>query len=202
MNKNLSLNALIALTMLTPVSHAGEFFVGLNVGMSTFDALNDACDDFLEDSPQIGGFALNCNIDDDSDTTLNINAGYNLNRYLGLEIGYVVLGQYSASVSAAGITVGATAEVDYTYASLVLTAPFTDKFSISGRLGGANVNADISANANIGSQFGLSTELEDETTGFVGVSADYRFSKKVSLQIRYDTFSEADITSAGIRYHF
>jgi len=26
--------------------------------------------------------------------------------------------------------------------------------------------------------------------------------RTLSLQIRYDTFSEADITSAGIRYHF
>ena len=196
MKKKIALSALLSLSCLSPISHAGEFFIGLNAGTATFDALNDACDDLIADNVQIGGLPLTCNVNDDSDTALSINAGYNFNRYLGLEIGYVDMGEYSASVTASRITLNATAEVDYTYGALVLSAPLTDKFSLSARLGGA------SANANVGSQIGISGEIEDETVGFVGASADYRLNDRFSFQVRYDTFSDADITTAGIRVHF
>ena len=196
MKKILTFSALVSLSALSIPANAGEFFVGLNAGTTTFDALNDACDDLLEDNVSVGGFPLTCAVDDDSDTALSINAGYNFNRFFGLELGYVDMGEYAASVTAARVTVTATAEVDYTYASLVLSAPLTDKFSLSARLGAANANAEI------GSQLGISGEIEDETAAFVGASADYRLNDQFSIQVRYDTFDEADITSAGIRFHF
>jgi len=176
--------------------HAGEFFVGINAGTATFDGLNDACDEVLENEAFIGGFSVGCQVTSDSDTAFSINGGYNFNRIFGLEAGYVDLGEYSANISAAGITVDAAAEVDYIYAAVVLTAPISKKFSVSARLGG--VNADIA----VSSQIGLGAELEDAPAGFAGVSLDYRIAEKVSFQVRYDSLSEADITTVGLRYHF
>ncbi len=196
-SSSICLAALLAsYATLANVAHAGEFFVGLNAGTATFDRLNDACDDLLDSNSLIGGLPIGCSVRSDSDAALGINAGYNFNRIFGLEAGYVDLGNYSADLTASRVTVSASAEVDYIYAALVLTAPITDRFSASARLGG--VNADISLSADLG----FAAEFEDETAGFAGISLDYRFADKFSLQVRYDSLSEAEITTAGIRYHF
>lgn len=196
MKNILIFHTLVSLVVLSLQADAGEFFVGLNAGTTKFRALNDACDDLLEDNILVGGFPLTCAVDDDSDKSLSINAGYNFNRFLGLELGYVDMGEYAASVTAAGLTVSATAEIDYTYASFVVSAPLTDKFSLSARVGAANADAEI------GSQLGISDQVEDETAAFVGASADFRLNNHLSIQVRYETFDEVDITSAGIRLHF
>lgn len=184
-----------ALLAMAPQVYAGEFFIGANVGTSNFSALNEECDELVSDNRVIGGFPVGCEITEDSDTTLGINAGYNFNSVFGVEVGYIDLGEYSANITTALIPVPATASADITYAGLVLTAPFTEKFSISARLGGVNANAEVSA-------IGASLEVEDETTGFVGASVDYRITEKISIQLRYDDLDVIDITSAGIRYHF
>lgn len=193
----LKIASLATLISTAPASIAGEFFIGLNAGTSNFTGLQDECDDLLEDNRLVGGLPVSCVITDDSDTTLSINAGYNFNRVFGLEVGYVDLGEYGADFSASRITASATASADFTYAGLVLSAPFTDNFSISARLGGVNANAEASSDS-----LGVGVELEDETLAFVGASMDYRVAERISLQLRYDYLSEVDITSAGIRFHF
>jgi len=196
MKKTLITTTLITALASMPTASASGFFIGVNAGSSNFSGLNDACDDLLESTQIIGGLPVTCLITDDSDTTLSINAGYDFNRYIGLEVGYLDLGEYTADFNVAGVTVPATAEADFTYAGLVLTAPFNDKFSISARVGGVNANAELS------SPVGVSADLEDETAAFVGASLDYRLFEKISLQVRYDYLSEIDITSVGLRYHF
>ena len=195
MRKILKLAPVAALVLAAPQANAGEFFIGATAGTSNFSALSEECDDLIADNRTIGGFAVSCQIDDDSDTTFGINAGYNFNSVFGVEVGYVDLGEYSAQVTTALIPVPVTASADITYAGLVLTAPFTEKFSVSARLGGVNANAEVST-------VGASLELEDETTGFVGASVDYRITEKISVQLRYDDLDVIDITSAGIRFHF
>ncbi len=200
MNKTLTnlvttISLIVAIVGSSPAL-AGEFFIGVNAGTSNFDGLNDACDDLLESNQTIAGLPVTCQVNDDSDTVLGLNAGYNLNRYLGLEVGYIDLGEYTADFNVAGVTVPAQAELDFAYAALVLTAPFTDKFSLSARAGGVNANAELS------SPIGVEAELEDETAAFIGASVDYRLMEKLSLQLRYDYLSEIDITSLGLRYHF
>ncbi len=197
MKKILKIASLAALVAASPQAMAAEFFVGLNVGTSSFSGLEEACDDLIEDNRLIGGFPIGCAITDDSDSTLNINAGVNFNRFIGLEAGYVDLGEYGADFTVTRVTVSAEAEADYAYASLVLTAPFSDQFSVSARFGGVNANAEVTSAA-----AGVGIEFEDETTGFVGASIDYRFNDHFSLQLRYDDLDAVDVTSAGIRYTF
>lgn len=191
----IKLASVAALIFVAPQAHAGEFFVGATAGTSSFSGLNEACDDFIDDNRFIGGSPVTCRVNEDSDTVVGINAGYNFTRIIGVELGYIDLGEYSASVGATRIAFPVTAEVDIAYAGLVLTAPLTEAFSLSARLGGVNANAEVSS-------FGASLELEDETTGFVGVSADFRVTESISLQVRYDDLDVIDLTSAGIRFHF
>lgn len=174
---------------------AGEFFIGVMGGQSNFSELSDACDELIEDNRLIGGLPVSCRVTEDSDTVVGINAGYNFNRFIGLEAGYLDLGEYEAEFTASRITVSALAELDLAYAGLVLTAPFNDAFSVSARVGGVNANAEVSS-------LGFSLEIEDETTAFVGASVDYRFTENLSFQLRYDDLDVVDITTAGLRYHF
>lgn len=192
--KILSVSALLAAGLaISTQTVAGEFFVGVNAGQSNFTGLVEACDDLERDNRLVSGFTRGCNITEDSDTTLSINAGYNFNRFFGVEIGYTDLGEYEGNVSLGGINLPVDAEADLTYASLVLTAPFSKSFSISARFGGVNASAESDS---------LGVEVEDETGGFAGVSADLRVTENIGLQLRYDDLDLIDITSVGIRYHF
>ncbi len=194
--KIIKASALVAAgLMISHSSTAGEFFIGLNAGQSNFSGLVEACDDLVDDNRNVSGFPVACTITEDSDTTLSINAGYNFNRFFGAEIGYIDLGEYEGNVSLGRINFPITADADLTYAGLVLSAPFTKSFSISARLGAVNGNAEASTTS-------LSAEFEDETGAFAGVSADFRVTENISVQLRYDDLDLVDITSAGIRYHF
>jgi len=190
--------ALTATSLTTSSVLAGEFFIGLNAGTSSFTGLNDACNDFLEDNRQIDGFPVTCDITDDSGSILSVNAGYNFNRIFGLEVGYVDLGEYSADFAVPRLSAQATAtaEADLTYAAIVLSAPISENFSISGRLGGASANATVSGSASLDS-------LRLSSTGFAGASLDYRITDNLSVQLRYDNYlDQLEVTTAGIRYYF
>ncbi len=193
--KQLLIAALLPASLIAANASAGEFFIGLNAGTSDFSGLGEACDDFRADNMQPGGLPVRCVVTEDSDTTLSINAGYNFNRVLGIEAGYTDLGEYSAELGISRFSVPVDAEVTFSYAALVLSAPFSDSFSASLRLGG--VNADFEINS-----ISLSGELEDEAAAFVGASLDYRITDAISVQVRYDDFDELSITSAGVRLHF
>ncbi len=190
--KTLTLGALLANSSSVL---AGDFFIGVTGGQSNFSELNEACDELIDDNRLIGGFPVSCRVTEDSDTVLGVNAGYNFNSFIGVEAGYLDLGEYEADFSVAGLSVPATATLDLAYAGLVLSAFLSEAFSVSARVGGVNANVEVTS-------LGFNLELEDETTAFVGASLDYRFTDHLSLQIRYDDLDVVDITSAGIRYHF
>lgn len=191
--KSLIPAALLATLLGAPVAQAGEFYIGAFAGNSSFDGLEDACNEVRRDS--IGRLPVACVVNEDSDTSLGIHAGYNFTRWIGLEAGYIDFGEYQATVSQSRISFPLTLSADVTYASVVLTAPFTEKFSGSLRLGGllGNVTAESGS---------LSASIEEEEGAFAGASLDYRVTENISLQVRYDDLEVISLTSAGVRYNF
>ncbi len=194
--KNTLIAGAIASLLIAPGAKAGEFFIGVNAGTTDFGSgLNDLCEDVQEDNRSIGGFPIGCTVTEDSDTVLSINGGYNFNRVFGIEVGYTDLGEYEGEVTVPIATTAGTVSADFIYGALVLSAPFTEKFSASLRLGGASADAEVSTAF-------LGAEIEDEAIAFVGASLDYRLTDNLSLQARYDNFEELTIATGGIRFHF
>ena len=191
MKHTLTTVSLLASTFLAPTALAGEFFIGINAGKSNFSELDNACDNLINARSSGPQFPVGCRVNEDSDTVLSVNAGYNVNQYVGAEVGYMEVGEYTSSVSISRISLSATAELDLAYAGLVFTLPVNDRLSLSARAGAVQAELDSSV-----------IEIDDETAGFVGASFDFRLTDKVSMQVRYDEFDVIDVTTAGIRYHF
>jgi len=149
------------------------FYVGGALGKSSF---KDGC--------RLGG---SC---DDSDTALRIFGGYQINRYVAGELGYVDLGR---SKSTAG---GLTDDVKATAweLSAVGSVPVVDRFSAFGRLG--LYFADVEENTNF---TGDSSHSNNDLTYGFGVRYDFTRNLAVRGELqRYSNVGGGNIAKSDI----
>jgi len=168
------------------------WYAGLSVGQSK---AKDACT----------GTAFTGITCDDSDTAFSIFGGYQVNRNLGLELGYVDLGEATAS------GLGATASAKSKGFELlgVGTYPINQQFDVYGKLGFFRWDLDLSASGPGGS-ISLSESGTDLTYGF-GVK--YSFTKNVGMRVQWQRYndigkeattgtSDVDVISVGVVFKF
>lgn len=152
---------------------------------------------------------------DDNDTAVRFFAGYNFNKYIGVEVGYSDLGESSVTVLDAvnGLTDYYKFAVTGYGISVVGNLPINNKFSAFGKLGVFSWNSDINAEVDLGFPFGvISADIsESGTVPVIGIGAIYRFTKNFSIrgEIEHIAIDKADagtgdfnVVTANAMFHF
>lgn len=130
---------------------------------------------------------------DDEDTAFTGFAGYQFNRYFGLEAGYADFGEVEVS----GVP-GARVEADATYLVAVGSVPFTDRFSGYAKAGYSDWDAEASVAGLVADDSG-----NDPT---YGLGLQYRFTDHLALRGEYSRFeledTDVDLAQAQLRFDF
>ena len=178
------------------------WYVGLSVGEADFDVSKSD----IDDGSVITGASL-----DDTDTSINVYVGYQLNSYFSVEGGYIDFGEFSIT----GVSDGAgsfwdAGPVKYEGEADALTLgvrgsyPINDRFSVHGKLGLARWDAEASAMDGSGT---YNLYDDDGTDPYYGAGASYNLGQ-ISLNIDYIQYkdigdeTDTDVISAGISYRF
>ena len=190
----------------TPSAHAKGFKIGLMAGESNLDELaTQACNDPLFRADDFFGSAT-CLTGDD-DLSFGINLGYHFTDFIGIEGGYVNLGESSFSTISPFIDVpfGFPPPLETTefstnviYGAVVGTLPLSDRLSLSGRAGVYEASIDVEFDNGFSFR---EFELESTTDSYFGVSLDFEVANNFGLQLRYDDF-DVEVTSVGLTYTF
>lgn len=128
---------------------------------------------------------------DDSGTGFKIYGGFQFNKYLGAEVGYVDFGKFDVTAGSTG-DLSATA---YTVAA-VGTLPLNESFALYGKVGMWMWKSKSSIPGTTG---------DDGTDIFYGAGVRYNFNKNWGLTLdveQYDSDDSVTMTSLGVRYKF
>jgi len=141
---------------------------------------------------------------DESDSGFKIYGGFQFNKHLGAEIGYVDGGKatFGGSIPSLGIGpfTGDLSVTAITFAA-VGTLPLNESFALFGKIGLASWDAEASV-----SFAGAAGSVDDSgTDAFFGVGARYNLNKNWGLVLEYETYDtdpSVSMTSFGVRYKF
>jgi len=178
-------------TALAADPNAG-FYGGLGVGRNYTDL----------DSGSIAGAK------DEKDTAWKFFGGYQINRYIGIEGGYVDLGKASVTGASGGNPAAATLDSKVWQAAAVGSVPFGQQFALTGKLGVARADTDITGN--IGGTPIATTDHNTAPT--YGLGMRYDISKNVGVRGEWERFrlgggniagkSDADLFTVNALYRF
>ena len=133
-------------------------------------------------------------VDDD---TIGIDGmvGYPFNDNVAIEGGFSYLTEADWSASAGGRTVNGTIDGYALTAATVFRLPISNEFGILGKLGAYMWEVEATVTG-----AGFSVE-DDDTDLLVGVGADFRINKSVSLVAGYDHYNDAGkVVHIGLRF--
>jgi opacity protein-like surface antigen len=119
------------------------------------------------------------------DVTAGGAVGYQFNPNIGVELGFNDYGKVKFD--------GIDAKARTTHASMVLSAPIANEFSIYGRLGATSTERKL---VNIAS--------DRKSEAIYGVGVGYNFTKQFAGTVEYQRLSDSDVSSvgAGVKYRF
>jgi opacity protein-like surface antigen len=160
-------------------------YLGLSVGQTKW---NDACDGLTS-----------C---DDTDVGWKVFGGYQFSRFLGVEGGYVDLGEASGTDTVSGLG-NVDAEMWGVFVSGVGTLPIGDRFGLFGKIGAAYTDIEVSS----------STQGSDSDDGIgltFGVGGFMNILRNLSIRLEWERFQDAggdaeldvDLISVGVAYKF
>jgi OOP family OmpA-OmpF porin len=145
---------------------------------------------------------------DDKDTAWKLFGGYQFNRYLGVEAGYVDLGKAGVSGTSGGNPAAASFDSTVWQASAVGSYPLSQQFAVTGKLGVARADTEISGN--IGAAPIATTDHNTAPT--YGLGLRYDVNKNVGVRAEWERFrlgggsvagkSDADLFSVNALYRF
>lgn len=164
----LTLGILAAIASTQALAADNKLYVRANAGQSSYD---------------IGGGFGN-----KTDSVIGAAVGYTFSPNIGVEAGFNDYG----SVNFGGVD----AKAKSLHASLILTAPLTNEFSIYGRAGAARTERKVSG-------FGTSVK-DDKTELLFGIGAGYSFNKNITGTVEYQRLNDSDVSAimVGVKYSF
>lgn len=140
----------------------------------------------------------------DSTTGSKLVGGFQVTPMVGVEAGYVYLGE--SKISADGASAGA--EPKSLYLAVTGTLPLSPVASAFVKLGAARTKTGVYASY----QGQLESAQHLENSVVAGIGASYAISKQVSLVAEYEHFGKiikgedeslkADLLSVGVRFNF
>ena len=157
------------------------FYVGGGLG---FSRLSDSVCDQL---PGTIGAQLRC---DEQDVAWKVYAGWQPIRWVGVEAGYLDLGETTAS---GGIT-NLKAQADGGTLALTFTAPYIERIGLYGKVGAFFWDGELS-----GKLFGtdIGSVTADDTSTFLGIGLRYPFGDHFGVGVEWERYLDIGSTSAG-----
>lgn len=144
------------------------FYVGLGVGRAE---AKDFCTSF-------GGAC------DAKDVTWNIFAGYQINRYFAVELGYNNFGDATTSgFTGGGAPATLTAETTAIELVGVATVPLTDAFSLYAKAGVYRSDTDLN-----GTGAAVGAASDKETGGTFGLGAQYNINRNFAARLEWQRY--------------
>jgi OOP family OmpA-OmpF porin len=193
---------LVAAVCLAAASQAGAqdtgFYIGAGAGQSEF---SDACDSG-------GGVAVtSC---DDKDTAWRAFLGYQFNKYLAVEGGYVDWGKASFGGNFGGNAITGSAKAWGIDASAVGLLPLADWFALLGRVGATYW--DLKVDGAIPALGLAGSASDDGISAHYGLGVQFLFARHFGIRAEYtiydsiggDATGESDINmyGASVFYRF
>jgi hypothetical protein len=205
LRKLASLLILVGAISTTP-AHAKGFKIGLLAGESSLDEFaNVACNNLQSGAQDF--FASATCLTGDDDLAFGINFGYGFTNYVGIEGGYLHLGESSFATISPLIDVPfgfppplETTEIstNVVYGAITGTLPLSERLSLTGRAGVYEASLDVE----IDNGFSFANfELESTSDTYFGASINYEITRNFELQLRHDNF-DVEVTSVGLTYSF
>lgn len=141
---------------------------------------------------------------DDKDNNWKIFGGYQFNKYLAFELGYIDAGEISASGPTPPFGTSSLV-VETTLMEMVVVGfwPFADRFSVYGKLGVYRADTDVTASNTV---LGSLSESDSNTGPTFGVGVRFDILRNLAVRLewqRYDNieagdFGEADADAIGV----
>ncbi|MBT8079358.1 MAG: outer membrane beta-barrel protein [Gammaproteobacteria bacterium] len=156
--------AVLALTVACSASATAEIYVGGALGQARIDE-------------RIDGLRIA-----DNSTSWRVFAGYEFNDYIGLEAGYLDLGNISDTV----LGVPVRADADGWTLSAVGRIPFADRWAVQAKAGFFFWDGQSSVN-------GVVERDPGDQNPFVGIGIAYRFNENVQLDVGVDYYDMDDV---------
>ena len=206
----------VAATLVSPVALAEDagWYAGGSLGSARAKSDTSAAQ-FDAELATLGITATSTLSEDD--TGFKLFAGYQFNKNLAVEGGYVDLGkpiEFSSVVTAPGAgTVNGTIKNDGWNLDVVGILPINDAFSAFGKVGlyYSKTKLYVSATGAGGTAAGSASETE--TTPKFGLGANYAFTKNVGVRAEWERYlnlgdtnttgeGDVDLWSIGVTFKF
>lgn len=176
----LSALALMLASAATPaLSQDASWFAGLGIGQVKIDGC-----------PGAAAPGATC---DDKDTTWKIFGGYQFNSYLGYEIGLVDLSEWPASLGAVGT---ANAKLRIFELTLVGTMPLSQRFSVYGKAGVYQWDADFEPAAGV-----AATADANGNDYTFGLGATYKLTRTAAVRLEWQRYNKVGDPSTTGRFN-
>jgi opacity protein-like surface antigen len=119
------------------------------------------------------------------DVTAGGAVGYQFNPNIGVELGFNDYGKVTVN--------GIDAKARTTHASMILSAPIVNDFSVYGRLGAASTERKL-----------VNILDERKSEAIYGVGMGYQFTKQFSGNVELQRLGDTEVSSlgAGVKYRF
>jgi OmpA-OmpF porin, OOP family len=171
---------LLAAGLIPCIAQAGTFYVGAGIGQANSDVDTDSI-------AFVSGTPISV---DNTTTAFKLFGGYQFSKYIGIELGYIDMGEIKASAPGPDTYTIALSGFD---AFFVGTWPISNDFTLFGKLGFISWNSDITISlAGIGTGSGSENDID---LAF-GVGGQYNISKNFGVRVEYEAF-DIDVQKAG-----
>ena len=129
---------------------------------------------------------------DTYDRTWNAFVGYQLNRHLAFELGYVDLGQFTVSGTITGVPVTSVYDMWAIELSGVGLLPLTDRFSIFGKLGLFRYDSEANTTGVVVGDTG-----RRDTSYTLGIGAQYAFTRNLAARLEWQSYADVGAAVPG-----
>lgn len=147
---------------------------------------------------------------DDNDLGWKFYGGYDFNKYIGIELAYVDLGEAEVSATSSAPVVGTAsvdAEADGFAFAVVARYPLNQQVDLFGKLGGFVWEVEGGASVSVGGSTLALTGEDDGNSVMFGLGAEYEFNDNIGIRAEWERFeqvanSDVDMFSIGLEYDF
>jgi OOP family OmpA-OmpF porin len=193
-----------------PPANAENWYFGGYIGHSEATVPTQGIDDAL-----LGmGFSSSQTVADDGSTAYKVTGGYEVNRFLDLEVGYAWLGNTKLRTLTQGPNgqIDLKADAEGFFAQALGRLPITDNSAALFKLGAFRWKVESTLRAEVPDFLSSAEKARETGSSFsYGVGFDYRIAERASLRFEYDRIDnvgdarstgEADISvlSVGLLY--